>query len=186
MEDNNANLSNVQIAGRDSIQVNGNNIDVNIYKGVGKKYNYKILSKVSEQLIVTLNSNKEMSIACIPAEIIEKIEYNGLLPHRKIFLNHSIYLDQIEYVMEQILGDTSEKIVSRIITKWDEIAFRHSELSNDELLYRLEGELLNKIDPNVVDEFCLEDVQTSIEQIIFYVFSKCQILNNPNNSGDKL
>lgn len=171
-------MNNTQQAGNDSILVIGNkNIVFNFFKS---KNCYKILSDIAKEIVENLDGSIEMDIDKIPAEIIEKIEYNNITMHKDEFIESSLYLDNVGYVIEKTYGKKSEVVINRIKYNWNKICALSPNDSKDVQLYRLNDILVEKVNSKIINKYGLESIEIGIGLIIFFVFTKCQILDNPN------
>ncbi len=170
--------NNYQNAGDNSQQIIGNkNIIFNFFR---KKDCYKVLSDVTKEIVDSLNGEIEMDIDKIPAEILEKIDYNNIPLHKNEFIESVAYLPKIEYIIEKTYGKKSEIIINRIKYNWNKICADCPNDNKDSQLYKFNDLLIKKINEKVVKKYGLEYIEIGTELIIFYAFTKCQILDNPN------
>ena len=170
--------NNYQNAGNNSQQIIGSkNIIFNFFR---KNDCYKILSDITKEIVDNLNGEIEMDIDKIPAEILEKIDYNNIPLHKKEFVASIPYLSKVEYIIEKMYGKKSEIIINRIKYNWSKICASYPNENKDFQLYKFAESLVEKINTKVINKYTLEYVEIGIELIIFYTFTKCQILDNPN------
>ncbi|MDD2494555.1 MAG: hypothetical protein PHE29_05105 [Tissierellia bacterium] len=170
--------NNIQNAGDSSLQIIGNrNLIFNFFRD---KDCYKVLSNITKDIVDNLNGEIEMDIEKNPAEILEKIDYNNIPLHKNEFIDSIPYLSKIEYIVEKLYGKKSEIIINRIKYNWNKVCAIYSNESKDLQLYKLNDLLLKRIDSKIVKKYGLEYIEIGIGLIVFYVFTKCQILENPN------
>lgn len=169
---------NYQNAGDNSQQIIGNkNLIFNFFR---KNDCYKILSAITKEIVDNLNGEVDMDIDKIPAEILEKIEYNNIPLHKNEFIESFTYIPKIEYIIEKMYGKKSEIIINRIKYNWNKICATYPNENKDFQLFKFSELLVNKINTKLIDRYTLEYVEIGVGLIIFYAFTKCQILDNPN------
>lgn len=171
-------MNNTLQSGNCSTQVIGNkNVIFNFFKG---KDSYKILSEITKEIVENIDGSLEMDIDKIPAEIFEKIEYNNIPKHKDEFIDSTPYLPKIEYIIEKTYGKRSQLIINRIKYNWNKICSLYPGITKDAQLYKLNDLLVEKTNPKVIKKYSLEVIEIGIGLIVFFVFTKCQILDNPN------
>lgn len=170
--------NNYQNAGNNSQQIIGSkNIIFNFFR---KKDCYKVLSDITREIVNNLSGETEMDIDKIPAEILEKIDYNNIPLHKDEFVESVTYLPKIEYIIEKMYGKKSQIIINRIKYNWNSVCATYPNENKDFQLYKFNELLVKKINTKVINKYKLEYVELGVGLIIFYAFTKCQILDNPN------
>lgn len=170
--------NNRQTAGDNSQQIIGNkNVIFNFFR---KNDSYKILSDVIRGIVDNIDGELEMDIDKSPLEILEKIEYNNIMLHKDNFIEFIPYLPQVEYIIENLYSKKSEIVINRIKYNWSKVSSIYSEECKDRKLYELNELLIKKVDRKTINKYTYEIVEIAIDLIIFYSFTKCQILDNPN------
>lgn len=170
--------SNTQNAGNGSVQIIGsNNTIFNFFK---KQEYYRIISEIAKEIVQNFNGFEEMNIDKIPAEILEKIEYNEIPNHKNSFIESIPYLPKIEFIIEKVYGKKSEIVINRIKYNWNKTCSINPTESKDNKLFLLSELIIEKIKKSIINKYGLEIIEISVDLIIFYVFTKCQILDNPN------
>ena len=165
-----------------SIGAIGDNINIR-----STNYNFPSKPRITRSLlkkicikIVDVNEQEDVyDISTMPMEITEKIEYNKLQIYKEIF--ERIFLEA--YKLEEIFQSDfrlGEKIVNQIASCYIKThKLNHAYKNNDERILGLSKELYEKVCSDTTEsdyELCIEEVEFGIDLIIYYVFTKCQIL----------
>lgn len=167
----------LQISGEAGVNIAGDNNNVFYYQ---QPIKYELLSKLCKDIINSdLCGNQEMNIKELPIELLEKIEYNKLEYHRALFEELGVYLSDIQNIVESSLGEQSLKLIRIIKYMYYEISASNTEYTNDQILFKMEEELIRATDLFENEDYLNEDLNYCISQILLYVFAKCQILKKP-------
>lgn len=169
-----------QIANDNAVQVAGNKNKIFCFFNTNNTSNiYTIISSVVEDIVNNVPLNEEMDIEKLPYEIIKKIDYNDIKEYKSLFLDYSMYLDRLEYIIETTYKVNSQIIINRVKGAWCFISASNKDKSSDEKIALLNKFLIDKISKKTIKKYGLERIEIATELITFYAFTKCQILNSP-------
>lgn len=171
-------MNNIQKSGNDSIQIIGSkNLIFNFFK---TKDSYKVLSEILKEIVKNIDGSVEMDIAKTPTEVLKKIAYNNIPLHKDFYIDSIPYLSKLEFIIETTYGSRSQIVINRIKYNWNKICSLYPNETKDKQLYKLDELLLAKTDPKIIKKYGLDVVEIGIGLIVFYTFTRCQILDNPN------
>lgn len=108
---------------------------------------------------------------------IEKIEYNHIEKYKEIFEMYSLYYGVVEEVLERI--PKRELLIRNIKTTYVKSKNVNANFSKDEILdivFNNLSEIVVQSDQFSDDPMLEEEKNEAIHLIMFYAFTKCQLL----------
>lgn len=171
------------IATDQSIAIDGNKNTINQYLPTPREPKRAFVFNVCK-IIVEKNfeENAEYSISS-NVNWSKKIEYNQITKYELIFDEYSFAREDIEELLEGYENRT--KLIRNFKTLYIDSTYKFPDENND---YRLDWVFESLC--NIVDEasdstnaLYIEDRNQSIYQLMFYAFTKCQILEKPPKKG---
>lgn len=170
-------------ASDNSVAIYGRNNNVNQILPAVREPKRAFVSDICKVLVEkNFEGIAEYSIA-ENANWSKKIKYNEIIKYEMIFDEYSFAREDIEELLEGYEYRT--KLIRNFKTLYIDSVFKFKEADND---FRLDW-MFNRL-CDIVDESCevndsmyIEDRNQAIYQLMFYAFTKCQILEKPPKEG---
>lgn len=112
----------------------------------------------------------------LPSDITEKINYNELKVFNRIFSDVSHTLEDVETVLSGI--PKRGTIIRKIKGVYSNIVIKENYKTKDDLCRMVFEELLQIVNTSFdKDDLYREDTYFAIQSLLYYAFTKCQILD---------
>ncbi|EPH74754.1 TPA: hypothetical protein ACGY62_001448 [Enterococcus faecalis] len=173
-----------QVTARDqSIAICGDKNSINQFLTITREPKRAFVFDVCK-IIVEKNfeENAEYSISS-NANWSKKIEYNQIDKYELIFDEYSFAREDIEELLEGYENRT--KLIRNFKTLYIDSTYKFPNENNDYRLDWVFKSLCNIVDESSepTDALYTEDRNQAIYQLMFYAFTKCQILEKPPKKG---
>lgn len=112
----------------------------------------------------------------LPSDISEKINYNELKEFKEVFLDVSHTLEDVETVLSEI--PKRGNVIRKIKGVYLNFKIEKNYKNKDNLCRLVFNELLQIVNTSIdKNELYMEDTYFAIQSLMYYAFTKCQILD---------
>lgn len=177
--------SNSLTASDGSVAIRGNNNNVSQHivppiREPKRAFVYEVCKLIVDK---NFDENSEYSIS-ENADWTKKIEYNKIEKYKILFEEYSFAREDIEELLNGYENRT--KLIRNFKSLYINSVYNFPDANNDFRLDCVFEKLCTTVDESSIlsDEIYIEDRNQSIYQLMFYAFTKCQILEIPPRKVD--